>query len=188
MARYRVGLQTRARILQATRELLGEVGLENVTLKDITERAGVGAGSFYNLFDAKEDAVLEVLREAIAAVDPDPSGAGQESVDDLIDAFVRFMTGPSRSLARIHLQLAGTALTDDRVAPFLARSHGRRVERFAQAVKRANVGIPDDEAQAHAELLLGALIGLAMRWMLDDDFDFAGHVARLPRMPAPVRT
>lgn len=188
MVRYRVGLETRARILQATRELLGEVGLENVTLKEITERAGVGAGSFYNLFDAKEDAVLEVLREAIVAVDPDPSGEGQESVDDLIDAFVRFMTGPSRSLARIHLQLAGTALTDDRVAPFLARSHQRRVERFAAAVGRSDPALAGDEARAHAEILLGALIGLAMRWMLDDDFDFAGHVARLPRTPVGVRT
>lgn len=187
MARYRVGLETRARILQATRELLGEVGLENVTLKDITDRAGVGAGSFYNLFDAKEDAILEVLREAIAAVDPDPSGAGQETVDDLVDAFVRFMTGPSRTVARIHLQLAGTALTDTRVSPFLARSHARRVERFADAVMRERPDVSSDEAKAHAEILLGALIGLAMRWMLDDGFDFVGHVKRLPRTPAEAR-
>jgi len=186
MARYRVGLQTRARILQATRELLGEVGLENVTLKDITERAGVGAGSFYNLFDAKEQAVVEVLREAIVAVDPDPSGEGDETIDDLIDAFVQFMTGPSRSLARIHLQLAGTALTDDRIAPFLARSHRRRVERFAAAVGRSAPTMGKTEAQAHAEVLLGALIGLAMRWMLDESFDFRGHVARLPRTPVGV--
>lgn len=186
MVRYRVGLETRARILQATRELLGEVGLENVTLKDITERANVGAGSFYNLFDAKEDAVLEVLREAIVAVDPDPSGAGEESVDDLVDAFVRFMTGPSRSMARIHLQLAGTALTDERVKPFLVRSHRRRVQRFADAIVRAAPRVHEDDARMHAEVLLGALTGLAMRWMLDETFDLAGHVARLPRTPVGV--
>jgi AcrR family transcriptional regulator len=122
MARYRVGLETRARILAATRDVLGEVGLENVTLKAITDRAGVGAGSFYNLFDSKEEAVLEVLRDAIVAIDPDPAGLGRESLDDLIDAFVGFFTHPdTTALARIHLQLGSASLSDPVVVDRLVR-------------------------------------------------------------------
>ena len=129
MARYRVGLETRARILAATREVLGEHGLESATLKAITDRAGVGAGSFYNLFGSKEEAVLEVLREALVAVDPDPEGMGQETLDDLIDAFVQFVTDPrSASLARIHVQLASSALTDPNITERMVRSHRRRVD------------------------------------------------------------
>ena len=189
MARYRVGLETRARILSATRDVLGEHGLESTTLKAITDRAHVGAGSFYNLFDSKEAAILEVLREAIVAVDPDPAGLGRESLDDLIDAFVVFVTSEeSAALARIHVQLASSALTDPVIADRMARSHRRRVERFAAAILRDHDDVSRDDAQRHAEILLAALTGLALQWIWDPTFDYAGHAARLPRRPrTPVR-
>ena len=189
MARYRVGLETRARILAATRDVLGEHGLESTTLKAITDRAGLGAGSFYNLFDSKEEAVLEVLREAIVAIDPDPAGLGNETLDDLIDAFVGFVTSPeSASLARIHVQLASSALTDPLIADRMARSHRRRVERFAAAIVRDHSDVEQVDADYHAGILVAALTGLALQWIWDPAFDYAGHAARLPRRPlAPVR-
>lgn len=184
MARYRVGLETRARILAATRDVLGEHGLENVTLKAITDRAGVGAGSFYNLFDSKEDAVLEVLREAIVAIDPDPAGLGRETLDDLIDAFVGFVTHPdTEALAKIHLQLAGSALNDPVIAERLMRSHRRRVERFAAAIQRDAPDVDELEATRHAEILLAALTGLSLQWIWEPSFDIEAHAARLPRRP-----
>lgn len=188
MARYRVGLETRARILDATRDVLGEHGLESTTLKAITDRAGIGAGSFYNLFDSKEAAVLEVLREAIVAIDPDPGGLGRESLDDLIDAFVGFVTHPeSAALARIHVQLASSALTDRVIADRMVRSHRRRVERFAAAILRDHADVDRPDAERHAEILLAALTGLALQWIWDPSFDYAGHAARLPRRPmSPV--
>lgn len=187
MARYRVGLETRQRILAATREVLGEDGLESTTLKAITDRAGVGAGSFYNLFDSKEEAVWEVLSEAIAAVDPDPDGLGSEGVDDLIDAFTAFVTGDV-TLARIHIQLAAAALTDPTVADRIQRSHLRRVERFSAALRREHPGLAPEVAAEHAELLVAALTGLTMRYGFDPAFDFAAHAAHLPRRPAPEPT
>ncbi len=50
MGRYQAGIQTEARIIDATRTLLAERGLEGTTLKAICELAEVRAGSFYNLF------------------------------------------------------------------------------------------------------------------------------------------
>ncbi|MBW3658866.1 MAG: TetR/AcrR family transcriptional regulator [Actinobacteria bacterium] len=179
MGRYRVGLETRERILTATRELLGEVGIEGVTLKAITDRAGVGAGSFYNLFETKEQAVLEVVREAIGAVDPDPSGVGRESLADLVEAFVRFITGEASGIARIYLQLAASGLTDERMARRVLRSHRRRVERFRDALLREQPGIGAGEAEARAEAILAALTGFAITWFIDPRFDFALHAARL---------
>lgn len=186
MARYRVGMETRARILEATRDVLGEQGLESATLKAITDRAGVGAGSFYNLFESKEAAVWEVLAEAITAVDPDPDGHGTETVDDLIGAFVHFVTGETATLARIHLQLAGIALTEPEVAAPIARSHARRVQRFAAAMQRDDPDLDDAAAAGHAEVLLGALTGLAMRTVMAADFDLAAAAEGLPRHPRPA--
>lgn len=187
MARYRVGLETRARILEATREVLSEAGLEHATLKAITERAGVGAGSFYNLFGSKEAAVFEVLRESIAAVDPDPSGLGKETLADLVDAFVTFVRSDSAPLAKIHLQLMGSAQTDDEVADRLRRSHLRRVERFGEAIRREHPDLTTADAAEEAELLLGALLGLAVRAGMDPAFDFKRHVGVLAAR-IPVRT
>jgi AcrR family transcriptional regulator len=186
MARYRVGLETRDRILHATREVLGEQGLDRTTLKAITHRAGVGAGSFYNLFDSKEEAVLEVLREAIMAVDPHPDGIGQEALDELVDAFVSFVVGPTATLARIYDQLAASALTEQRIASRLQRSHQRRVERFTAALRRSRPGLDVTAARTHAEVLLAALMGLALRYVLDPDFDIEGHAAELVHLPVHV--
>ncbi len=178
MGRYRVGLETRERILSATRRLLAEVGIEGVTLKAITANARVGAGSFYNLFSSKDDAVFEVVREAIEAVDPDPAGAGTDSLEDLVDAFVAFMTGSS-PIARIYLQLAGRGLTDPVVAARVLRSHRRRVDRFADAWQREEPGLEHAEALARAEVMLGALTGLGMTALIDPGFDMRRHALAL---------
>ena len=127
MARYRVGLETRDRILAATRDLLAEGGLEGATLKAICEQAGIQPGSFYNLFGSKEEVVLTVVRQAITAVDPDPSGTGSDTVFDLVAAYVRFIT-EEEPLARVYLRMAvGGALTDRAMAGRVLRHHQARV-------------------------------------------------------------
>lgn len=169
VARYRVGIETRARIVDATREVLAEVGPAEATLKAITERAGVGAGSFYNLFDSKEAAVLEVVRDAIAAVDPDPAGQGEETVDALVEAFVRFFVDERTAVAaRIYLQylLAG-ALTDEVLAVRVARHHAARVARFEGALRRDDPALDRQQGRRLAEQLLAALAGAATVWLLD---------------------
>jgi AcrR family transcriptional regulator len=181
--RYRVGLETRQRILRATRRLVAELGVEGVTLKAITDQANVGAGSFYNLFSSKEEAIFEVIHEAIEAVDPDPAGAGTDTLADLVDAFVAFFTG-SAPIARIYLQLAaGRGVSDHAIARRVLRSHRRRVERFADAWQREDPSCDGSEAEARAETLLAGLTGLGLTRLLDETFDMRGHALRL--LPGP---
>jgi AcrR family transcriptional regulator len=174
VVRYQVGIRTEHRILEATRELLAEGGLDAATLKAICERAGVQAGSFYNIFPSKEQAVLQIAREAIQAVDPDPDLSGTETLDDLVDAYIRFITDQS-DLARVYLQVAVSGSNDDSVARRFLRHHVRRVERFADAMERESLAASKEEAVAKAEVLLGALDGLSFRWVLDRSFDFTTH-------------
>lgn len=177
MARNRVGLETEARILAATRKLLGELGLEGTTLTGICDEAGVGASSFYNIFSSKEEVVLRVVVEAIAAVDPDPAGAGTDTVADLVDAYIRFITDEPL-VARIYLRLAAGGGGSDAHQRVL-RHHLRRVERFAAAASRQTPGLDPGEATDRAEQLLATLDGLALRWLLDPAFDFARHARRV---------
>ena len=178
MARYRVGLETRERILEATRTLLAEHGIDGVTLKRITATADVGVGSFYNLFDSKESAVFEVVRQALDAVDPHPGSAGGDTLEELVDAFVTFMTGSS-TIARIYLQLAGLGLTDPAIASRVLRSHRRRVQRFAAACLRDDPTLEADEARERAETIMAALTGLGLTALIDPSFDMRAHAARL---------
>jgi AcrR family transcriptional regulator len=180
MARYRAGIRTEARIIDATRELLGEVGLDGTTLKAICDRAGVRAGSFYNLFESKEEVVLRVVGEAIAAVDPDPEGRHTDTVEDLVEAYIAFITGAS-SPASIYVQIAVSgAITHGTLGKRVLRHHHLRVGRFAEAMQRADATLSGAEAERRAELMIATLNGLAFRRVLDPKFDFAGHARAVP--------
>jgi AcrR family transcriptional regulator len=178
VARYRVGLETRERILEATRTLLAQDGIDGVTLKRITATADVGVGSFYNLFESKEAAVFEVVRQALDAVDPHPGSADGDTLEELVDAFVTFMTGSS-TIARIYLQLAGLGLTDPAIASRVLRSHRRRVQRFAAACRRDDPTLDADAARERAETIMAALTGLGLTALIDPGFDMRAHAARL---------
>ena len=178
MARYEPGIRTEARIIDATRELLSEEGLEGTTLKAICDRAEVRAGSFYNLFDSKEAVVLRVVGEAIAAVDPDPDGQQTESVDDLVQAYVAFVTGEPL-LAKIYLQIAVSgSLGDGSMGKRFLGHHQLRMARFAAAMRRDDETLDSDDAEARAEMLVATLNGLAFHVMLDPDFDFTRYALR----------
>jgi AcrR family transcriptional regulator len=181
VVRYQAGIQTEARIIDATRTLLADGGLDAATLKAICDRAEVRAGSFYNLFESKEEAVMRVVREAIDAVDPDPEGSGSDTVDDLVEAYIRFFE-EQPELARVYVMAAlqGESSGNGTRRRFL-RHHLRRVERFADAMARADATLTPADAEIRAELLLGALDGLAFRWSLDTDFAFVDFARRAAR-------
>lgn len=78
--------KTRARVLEAARDLIIERGHEQVSLKDICDRSGVSNGSVFHHFGSKEGIVRELFRaergaylhviaEAIIAHEGDPCDA-----------------------------------------------------------------------------------------------------------------
>jgi AcrR family transcriptional regulator len=55
--------ETRKRILESALDLFSMQGLSRTTIGDITERADIGKGSFYEHFDARDDLIRHLLRE-----------------------------------------------------------------------------------------------------------------------------
>lgn len=58
--------KTRQALLDAARSLVYEKGHERIAIQDITERADVGLGTFYNYFESKQaifEAVLQEIRD-----------------------------------------------------------------------------------------------------------------------------
>jgi AcrR family transcriptional regulator len=58
--RSRKGALTRARLVAAAKEVFAESGLLDARISDITARAGLSYGSFYNYFESKEALFREV--------------------------------------------------------------------------------------------------------------------------------
>lgn len=177
--RNRAGIETQERILAATKRLLAERGLDGVTIKGICDEAEVHAGSFYNLFESKEQVVLTAVREAIKAVDPDPAGTGNDHLTDLVGAYIRFVMG-DQDLARVYLMVAVSGgLTDPAIRARVLGHHEDRHARFVAALHRERPGIGDDQAAELIDALLAALNGYAFQWLLDPTFDFESHARRL---------
>ena len=177
MARYQAGIRTEARIIEATRELLSEVGLDGTTLKAICDRAEVRAGSFYNLFGSKDDAVLRVVKDAIRAVDPHPGKDAPDSLSELVEAYISFVTGQPE-VARVYLKIAMSGATNGSLGNTVVRHHQRRVARFSSAIANEHAELTAEEATERAEIILATLSGLAFMWMLKPGFDFPSR-ARL---------
>lgn len=171
--RYKTGIETRHRIVDATRELLADGGLDGVTIQAICTRAGVRSGSFYNLFEGKDEVVLTVVREAIEAVDPDPEGTGSDTVGDLVEAYVTFIERQP-DLARIYTQMAVAGSSPEHLRGRVLRHHRRRVERFADAMARERPGLSPTEVRRRAELLVAGLNGAALFTMVDGERGFTG--------------
>ncbi len=176
--RYKAGLETRDRILESTRAQIAEFGLEGTTIKTICDDAGVLPGSFYNLFDSKEQAILTAVRVAIDAVDPDPDHAGTDTLDDLINAYIRFVEEQG-DLARVYIRIAVAAgHSSPELKGRVLRHHEGRVKRFSDALLRERSDLSQEEADNRAEALVSALNGVTLHRTIDTEFDVA-HFARI---------
>jgi AcrR family transcriptional regulator len=63
--RSRKGVQTRARLVEAAKQVFEESGFLEARISDIAERAGLSHGSFYHYFDSKEQVFREVAEEVL---------------------------------------------------------------------------------------------------------------------------
>lgn len=183
MVRYRTGLATRERILGATAELLAEVGPERSTIQAICDRASIRPGSFYNLFPSKDDAVFEVVLDAVRTAATRPSGT--PSIDEFIDSFVEFVSvNPTAAMIYLRLGVTG-AVHHSGIVARIRHFHERRVDYLAAALCAGNPTLEVAEATPRAELILATLNGLTLRFLLDGRFDFRTHVELVRRLAKP---
>ncbi len=83
---------TRGKLLQAGVRLFSRMGIEGVTIAEITEEAGVGFGSFYNHFESKQSLVDALIASYVDDIDwifRSPEVATLD-VAELISASFRF--------------------------------------------------------------------------------------------------
>jgi len=92
--------QTRRKIVAAAEQLIKENGFENVSIKDITNEAGVAKGSFYTYFRKKEDIVCEIAYTRFAAAEEQAKTA-----DDICGQISAFLAESMKYIADTGLNI-----------------------------------------------------------------------------------
>lgn len=173
---------TRSQLMHAARALVIEKGVPALRIGEITERADVGRGSFYNYFETKEDLVAAMVRESIESladavlaelpIDDDPA-----VIASVADRRFIQLAGSDPEFARLLVNLDhGNEIFAAATAPYAQATleGGVRSGRFqlpdpavfltmlagsAFALIRAilNGNAPEDADQAHSEAILRIL-------------------------------
>lgn len=92
-------VRTRAKLLEAARELIREKGYEHTTLRDVARRAGMTSGAIYGNFKNRDELFIALAEAYWAPIVPDV-GPGA-SVADMMRAIARATIAaiPERRLA-----------------------------------------------------------------------------------------
>ncbi|MFJ1457403.1 TetR/AcrR family transcriptional regulator [Nocardia wallacei] len=135
------------RIVEAARRLFAERGLE-VTLDDVAEAAGVGVGTVYRRFANKQELIIEVFEQTVAAMaeateranrNPDPWAA----VVELFEWACEHFAG-NRGFSEVMLELPDAMERFESVRDRIKPQIGRLVDRaHAAGVLRPGIEAPD---------------------------------------------
>ncbi len=174
------GERTRAKLIQATTDVVGQVGYAPATTRAVAVSAGVAEGTIHRLFPDKRQlffaAVLERNAPIIEWVEHLPELAGSATVHANLTESLRRLgrlradllplelsLGADPDLARSLREVASTAGPLPRPPAYLAA--------YLAAEQRLGRVRPEIDAGRTAVVVLGTLFGLAMVPGDDDDPD-----------------
>jgi len=95
--REQTKVQNRQAILDAAREVFGELGYDTATVRDIIRRTGLAAGTFYNYYRSKEEVFAALADDGARRFSPvlkslrGKGGSIEDFVRDAIIAYFEFM-------------------------------------------------------------------------------------------------
>ena len=170
----------RRRLLRAVAEVAGTKGITELTVADITARAGVSRRSFYELFKDKDDCYLAAYRinaQVLVGAARSEWEAPGEPLDRIADGFRAYLRvlDEQQVFARAFLVEALRAGTE--ALEYREEVHQQFVEIVAAAYRRAREAHPVlSDADEHAVIaLIGGINELIYRELRHgDDADIAG--------------
>jgi AcrR family transcriptional regulator len=188
----RRGAETRARLVQAAKEIFERDGFLEARITDIAQRAGVSHGSYYHYFDSKEQLfreVAELLEERLTAPAEDPRVANSPADT----ARERIGKANRRYLERYHdeARIMGVIEQVSRYDDHVNDVRMKRMHFFADRSERAirqwqSEGLADRGIDpVFAADALGAMVGrFAEMWLVQGyrNYDFDHAVDQLTRL------
>jgi AcrR family transcriptional regulator len=190
--RSRKGALTRARLLDAAKQIFEENGFLEARISDIAERAGLSHGSFYHYFDSKEQIfreVTEAVQEQISAPLTDvvlAPGSKATPAERLTEAIHTHLVA-YRENARIMGVIEQVSRYDEYVHDLLAARHAKYNGLISESIRQLQLrGMADPALDpAIAAAALGSMtdrfaeMWLAQGWVDCDLEKGAEQVTRL---------
>jgi AcrR family transcriptional regulator len=177
---------TRTKLIEAAKALIARQGVDNTRIREITDEADVGFGSFYNHFESKEAIIEAVLADTVAAqgAEIDALTAELEDAAEIISAahrsFVRrARSDPDWAWLLVRLDVSHNVLLAA-LGPYARRD-------LREGIKAGRLNVPH---QGVALFAAGGALLAVMRAVLDGaapkdaDIHHAEGVLRLLGLPA----
>lgn len=177
--RSRKGAATRARLLDAAKQVFEETGFLEARISDIADRAGLSHGSFYHYFESKEQIFREVAeaQEALLTAPGEEPRPANPTERDRIELANRRYFQRYRDNGKIMGVIEEVSRYDAHVNDARERRQRHFAERAEQSVRRLQAaGQADPHIDpAIAAVALGAMIArFAELWFVEEwaDFEF----------------
>lgn len=170
--RSQKGVRTRARLLEAAKEIFEEDGFLEARISDIAERAGLSHGSFYHYFDSKE-AIFREVAESVEERLSAPLGGvfmDQESpLEDRISEALRLHLQNYRKEWKIIGVIEQMARYDKHINALRMERHQRYSLQVAELIRKLQQhGLADPRLEPGvAAAALGAMTsGFPELWLV----------------------
>lgn len=195
------GVATRRKLLEAAEQVFADLGYHEASIVKITERAGIGLGTFYLYFDGKqqifEELVIDLNRRVRHSMAEAMAGAADRIAAERagFEGFFRFTAA--------HPALYRVVREAEFVSPETLRLHYTRIVEGYEAGLRAAQQIGDVDTSLDPEVTAWALMGagelIGMRYVLwerdaagrppsDIDPAIVDHAMRFIRNALAART
>jgi AcrR family transcriptional regulator len=189
--RSRKGVQTRARLIDAAREVFERDGFLNARISDIAATANLSQGSFYHYFESKEQIFREVAEaQERRLTEPDAdaveSRAQQAPREVIRDANRRYFER-YRDAAQLMGVIEQVSRYDKPVsaARFATMKHfAERAERSIRRLQQEGLADKNVDARIAADALGAMVARFAEIWMVQGyrEYDFDNAVEQLTRL------
>lgn len=162
------GETTRERILDAAGEMFAEHGVEGVSLRGLTGRAGVNLAAIHYHFGSKDALLAELFRrssrpivdwrlELLSKVRRD--AAGRPVLEDVLEAFLRpaLVSGRRQNPTFVHLRARLALERGDAIRRILGEAFDESSRRIIEALAEALPDLPRQELYWRFHFLIGAM-------------------------------
>ncbi|PSK99080.1 TetR family transcriptional regulator [Murinocardiopsis flavida] len=190
----------RAEILAAAVRVFARRGFADSRIEDVASEAGVAKGSVYLYFESREallhgafDALsahsAEILRDAVHGPGADGHGTAPDRLAALVRSVLGMLTAqPDIAHVVLDLWAAGRGRAD--MPLDLARTYREYRAAITTLLEQARDEgwTADAPPQEHAAIIVGAIEGCLLQWLMDPKVDPAALADPLVRMLVPGAT
>lgn len=154
------------KVIDSAKQEFARVPIEEVSIKNIVEQAGIARGSFYQYFESKEDLLIYILRENVENISQKLKEEIIESKGNLFDIYVNlydlaienFVENDEQKLFKQIFENIRTS--DENIFQIVRKSKPKKIHEYYELIDTTNLKIENNE---DLELICEILNGVVQR-------------------------